>query len=239
VNPDLRSSAEGIRDSILLDGFAVVANVLAPAEIDALQHVLGRLADLLPATKRGATYAIRDLLDASPEVRALAEITRVRDLIEPILGESCFPVRGIYSTRFPPPTGRCLFTRTLRSPFERKSRPKGLAHGQSNPVYSIRSRPSACSSRCSPCGFTLTIAMIGMAPCVSSLDHIDKAASPSPRLKLFADNEARSYAAFRPEGHRSCDRSCCTPRLRRKSHNIDVIHVDFAAHPLPGPLRWR
>ena len=51
--------------------------------------------------KRGGVFAVRNLLDVSPEVRELANSEAVRALVEPVLGERFFPVRGILFDKIP------------------------------------------------------------------------------------------------------------------------------------------
>jgi ectoine hydroxylase-related dioxygenase (phytanoyl-CoA dioxygenase family) len=223
-----------------LDGFAVVANVLAPAEIDALQHVLGRLADLLPATKRGATYAIRDLLDASPEVRALAAITRVRDLIKPILGESCIPVRGILFDKVPTANWKVPFHQDVTIAVREKVKTEGFG------PWSIKS------------GVLPTQPPVGVLESMLSLRlHLDDCHDRNGALCVVPGShrqgrisESAIEAVRRQRGQVICGVPAGGALLMRPlllhasspaqvPQHRRVIHIDFAAHPLPGPLRWR
>ncbi len=75
--------------SLAEDGFAIISGVLDRAQIQDL--VVFVEADLVRDTGRGG---VRNLL-AVPEMRRLAESAPVRSLVEPVLGDGCFPVRGI------------------------------------------------------------------------------------------------------------------------------------------------
>jgi len=51
--------------------------------------------------RRGGIFAVRNLLDVSPEARELAYSPVVRELVGPVLGSECFPVRGILFDKIP------------------------------------------------------------------------------------------------------------------------------------------
>ena len=86
--------------TVKTDGFAIVEGVLSPT----LEHLLSSLehiGDTGSVRKRGGIFAVRNLLDVSPEVRELAHSQAVRALVAPVLGERFFPVRGILFDRIP------------------------------------------------------------------------------------------------------------------------------------------
>jgi hypothetical protein len=92
---------EILEDRIAKDGFAIVDNVLSSAQVDFLISVLEGVNDNEGVRSRGGVFALRNLLDASPEVRALAARKEIRTLVEPILGPNAFPVRGILFDKIP------------------------------------------------------------------------------------------------------------------------------------------
>ena len=77
------------------DGFAIVEGVLTRTTIENLLVSLEHIRDTGSVRKRGGVFAVRNLLDASLEVRELAHSEAIRTLVEPVLGERFFPVRGI------------------------------------------------------------------------------------------------------------------------------------------------
>ena len=87
-------------NAIERDGFAVVPNLLTPAQIDRLRSVLEAGADIAQARRAGAAYGARNLLDLT-EVRDLAADTAIRHLIEPIVGTSAIPVRALLFDKTP------------------------------------------------------------------------------------------------------------------------------------------
>jgi ectoine hydroxylase-related dioxygenase (phytanoyl-CoA dioxygenase family) len=70
-------------------GFAIVEDVLDVASIDRLRMLLESIA--LHEEGRGG---VRNLLDV-PEVRELADLEAIMNLVQPILGERAIAVRGI------------------------------------------------------------------------------------------------------------------------------------------------
>ena len=93
-------SAMGIRSDVEINGFAIVEGVLSHATVDHLLTSLERIGDTGSVRKRGGMFAIRNLLDV-PEVRELANSETVRVLVEPVLGDRLFPVRGILFDKIP------------------------------------------------------------------------------------------------------------------------------------------
>lgn len=89
------STAVSIDSKLEADGFAIVEGILTPQEVDELLIALERIRDTGSVRKRGGIFAVRNLLDMSPEVRNLAESEKIGMLVEPVLGSHFFPVRGI------------------------------------------------------------------------------------------------------------------------------------------------
>jgi len=54
-----------------------------------------------PVRKRGGIFAVRNLLDVSPEVQRLGRSPVIRELVAPVLGSECSPVRGILFDKIP------------------------------------------------------------------------------------------------------------------------------------------
>ena len=86
-----------------LSGFAIVPDVLDAKTINALQAALEPLSSgNSPVSRRGATaFAVRNLLQISPDVRSLAQSSSVRSLMEAVLGPDCRAVRGILFDKTP------------------------------------------------------------------------------------------------------------------------------------------
>jgi hypothetical protein len=76
-------------------GFAIIPDVVSPAEIEHPASGLGAVPSSVSARCSRAAYAIRNLLDL-PAITALARAPAIRDLVEPVLGRTAFPVRGLF-----------------------------------------------------------------------------------------------------------------------------------------------
>ena len=93
-------------------GFAIAEGVLSRATVEHLLTSLEHIGDTGSVRKRGGIFAVRNLLDASPEVRELAHSEEVRALVEPVLGIGSFLSGAFCSTRSRTRTGRFPGTRT-------------------------------------------------------------------------------------------------------------------------------
>jgi ectoine hydroxylase-related dioxygenase (phytanoyl-CoA dioxygenase family) len=90
-----------IREEVAKRGFATCSDVLSPMEVKELLMSLEHIRETPSVRKRGGIFAVRNLLDMSPEIRELAHSTTVRELVEPVLGPDYFPVRGILFDKIP------------------------------------------------------------------------------------------------------------------------------------------
>ena len=94
-------SAHQTGAAVEIDGFAIVEEVLSRSAVDRLIHALEHFSDIESMNRQGSVFAVRNLIDASPEVKALAESAGVRSLVKPVLGTRFFPVRGILFDKIP------------------------------------------------------------------------------------------------------------------------------------------
>jgi ectoine hydroxylase-related dioxygenase (phytanoyl-CoA dioxygenase family) len=76
-------------------GFLIIPRVFGVQDLEYLKNELSLVAGAAGVRRRGETYAIRNLLEACPAVRNLAESSQVRSLVDPILGNDAFPVRSL------------------------------------------------------------------------------------------------------------------------------------------------
>ena len=94
-------ASDTIQRDVQTRGFAICEDVLSLQTVNELLVALERISQLGSVRKRGGIFAIRNLLDLSPEVRELAGSSAVRGLIQPLLGPHAFPVRGILFDKIP------------------------------------------------------------------------------------------------------------------------------------------
>jgi ectoine hydroxylase-related dioxygenase (phytanoyl-CoA dioxygenase family) len=223
----------------LLDGFAMVANVLTSAEVDALQRALEKVADPLAARRHGAMYALRNLLDVSPEVRALAEAATVRGLVEPILGKSCFPVRGILFDKIPDANWKVPFHQDVTIAVREKIETDGFG------PWSVKG------------GVLHTQPPVAVLESMLSVRlHLDDCHEQNGALRVVRGSHwlGRIAESAIDSTRQQCGEHTCSvpsggallmrPLLLHASSpartpgHRRVIHIDFAAHALPSGLRW-
>jgi ectoine hydroxylase-related dioxygenase (phytanoyl-CoA dioxygenase family) len=83
------------------DGFAIVPDVLDPATVALLVSAINRVAPADSVRSRRGVYAMRNLLDLVPEIQQLAHSSLIGKLVEPVLGNDSFPVRGVLFDKTP------------------------------------------------------------------------------------------------------------------------------------------
>ena len=92
---DSMTIATKIANAVATDGFTIVEAVLSRSAVDRLLCALEHIGYTGSVRKRGGIFAVRNLLNASPEIRGLANSKSIRALVEPVLGTHFFLVRGI------------------------------------------------------------------------------------------------------------------------------------------------
>src|SRR3569833_488685 len=86
-------------------GFAIVPDGISPAiratHLAAIAHLTAETSGSEVRRRGASTYAVRNLLALSPEIRSLAESGELRNLVEPILGPAARPVRATLFDKAP------------------------------------------------------------------------------------------------------------------------------------------
>ena len=84
-------------DEIAQDGFVVVEDVFDSATVDTLVRELAKARiDVLGSQRAGRVFGLRNLLNAVPATRDLANSDALKSLVNPILGNTARAVRAIY-----------------------------------------------------------------------------------------------------------------------------------------------
>jgi ectoine hydroxylase-related dioxygenase (phytanoyl-CoA dioxygenase family) len=76
------------------DGYAIIPDIIDLATIESLRKAIDRAGDREEVRRRGGIWGIRNLLDVVPAARELARSPDLRTIVENVLGEKCFAVRG-------------------------------------------------------------------------------------------------------------------------------------------------
>ena len=216
------------------DGFAVIEGVLSREEVEALAIALERVGDTAAVRRRGGIFAVRNLLEVSEEVRALASADSVLALVKPIVGDACFAVRGILFDKVPGANWMVPWHQDVTIAVEAEgfgawSVKAGVVHVQA---------PAAV--------------LEGM---VSVRLHLDDCGEENGALRVIAGSHRRGrideeqIEQFRGAGEVVCAVQrggvlLMRPLLlhassaSRKPGHRRVVHLDYAAVALPGGMRW-
>ncbi|MGE3821951.1 MAG: phytanoyl-CoA dioxygenase family protein [Isosphaeraceae bacterium] len=229
-------------DALDRDGFLVVPGVLEEPVtrglIDAIQAlVAGESASTLD--RGGSVYGGRHLLGEVPLVREVAGSAAVRDLVEPVLGEGAFAVRGLYFDKSAGANWMVPWHQDLTI---------AVAGRREVPGYRAWTRKAGVDHVQPP-----TSVLEGMLTVRLHLDDCGPERGPlrvvpgSHRGGRWEPSAVRDWLTRVPA--RACHVSrggaiLMRPLLLHASSPAEVpshrrvVHLEFAAEPLPGGLEW-
>lgn len=227
-------------DSIQKHGFAIIPNVIDAPAIDALIAALERVtSDASVRQKDNATYAIRNLLTLAPKVRALADSPQIRALIEPILGTGAFAIRGLLFDKTPEANWKVFWHQDLTVPVREKietpgfrnwSMKSGVQHAEApasilETLLSLRLHLDDCDANNGP---------LHVLPGTHTLGHLNSEAIDA--CKAFGNPVECHVARGGVQLLRPLLLHSSFP-AKNAAHRR-VIHLEFAAAPLPGELEY-
>ena len=222
-------------------GFALVPAILAASERDTVLTAISAVIESGDGLRRGeGVYGIRNLFDAVPAVRELADSPTVRALVEPILGEGCFPVRGILFDKTPDTNWKVPWHQDLTIAVrERRETPgygpwsvkSGVTHVQ--PPVAVLEAMLAVRLHLDPCGRENGSLRV--------LPGTHKRGRLNPVAIEQARRDGSSYDCLAGAGDALLMRplllhassAAASPAHRR------VIHLEFANVALDGGLEWQ
>ena len=231
---------EELSGRVRRDGFAVVHGVLDERALSTFEKSLGGVESGEGVRRRGGVYAIRNLLEVLPAARELARSPAVRALAEPLLGPGCFAVRGVLFDKTPAAPWKVAWHQDLSIAVRARVEAEGFG------PWSIK----AGVVHVQPPARVLE----GVLAVRLHLDDCDESNGPLKVLpgshlsgRLGADEIERRRERVRPvtcvvpRGGAVLMRPLllhCSPapRLPRRRR---VVHLEFAAAPLPHGLEWR
>ncbi len=221
------------------DGIARVRRVLMPAEINALIRALNAAPLGDSVRQKNGTYAIRNLLEVVPEIAQLAGRPRIRQIVEAVLGSDAIPVRGILFDKTPGANWKVPMHQDLTiavrerievpgfGPWTVKS---GVLHVQ--PPVTVLEQMLSVRLHLDDCGAS------------NGPLRVVRGTHTAGRLKTPAIDSLRQEGRITACVAREGDALVMRPLLlhssapsRRPGHRR-VIHLDFAARPLPHGLAW-
>lgn len=222
------------------DGFAITPNVIDAETVAGLITALSEVTTGAGVRRRENVYAVRNLLEAAPDVAALAESPAVRALVEPLLGPGCFPVRGILFDKTPDANWNVVWHQDLSIAVREKRDVPGFGPWSEKAGVVHVQPPAAILER------MLTVRL--------HIDDCDETNGPLQVLpgthrsgRLSADEvqqnrrEINAVVCPVPAGGALLMRPLL---LHASSASLSpchrrVIHLEYAADPLPGGLNWQ
>jgi ectoine hydroxylase-related dioxygenase (phytanoyl-CoA dioxygenase family) len=228
---------DGYARTLARDGFTLVEHVAPDAAIDALLPALADVDHEGAVTRRGSIHAVRNLLEAVPQVLALARLASVRALVEPVLGPGCFVVRGILFDKTPDANWKVAWhqdlTIAVREPGEAPgfgpwSEKAGIPHVQP---------PAAVLER------MLTV-RIHLDPCGPENGPVQVLPGSHAHGRLGTEEIARWREGREPVPCTCGGALVMRPLILHASSPATlpahrrVVHLEFAADDLPHGLEW-
>lgn len=227
-----------LAEQIDRDGFAVKANVVADRVIERLKVAIAQLPDGEEVRRRGATFGIRNLLQICEEVRMLAISAELRSVVEPVLGLEAFAVRATLFDKVPQANWKLFWHQdsviTVKAPVEVDgfggfARKAGVWHVQPTPdvldaMLAVRVHLDECDDENGPLRVIPGSHRTGWI----EEDLADWKRDVSAVTCLVG---AGGVVLMRPLLlHASLE--------AKRPHHRRVIHLEYAAEPLPGGLQW-
>lgn len=233
------AAVAGYAEAIEQDGFRVVEGIASDAEVDRLLPALAAVDHAGAVERRGSVHAIRNLLEAVPEVRALARSAAVRGLVEPVLGADCFVVRAILFDKTPEANWKVAWHQDLTIAVRERvevpgfgpwSEKAGIPHVQ--PPARVLERMLTVRVHLDDCGpENGPVQVIPGSHACGRLDAGEVDAWRARARPVLATSPRGGALVMRPLIlHASSPAT--VPGHRR------VVHLEFAADELPGALQW-
>jgi ectoine hydroxylase-related dioxygenase (phytanoyl-CoA dioxygenase family) len=222
-------------------GFALVPGVLGASAVDRILAALEEAgeADADGVRRKESVYAIRNLLEVVPEIHSLARSAAVRALVEAVLGEGAFAVRGILFDKTPDANWKVAWHQDLTITVREKrevegfgpwSEKAGIAHVQ--PPAAVLERMITVRLHLDDCGAENgPVQVIPGSHAAGRLaaDEVQRWRTSRDAVPTFIG--AGGAMLMRPLILHASSPST-VPTHRR------VVHLDFAADDLPGGLEW-
>lgn len=221
-------------------GFAILDGIMDEAIISTLSASLEKVGATEAVRRRGdVAFGIRDLLNVAPCVRALAESSRIRSIVDSIIGEKARVVRAIFFDKTPEANWNVAWHQDLTIAVRQKKECAGFT------------------------SWSMKAGVPHVQPPVSILEniltmriHLDETDEANGALKVIAGShrygrlDAHNRERLKEEGNVITCRVArggvllMRPLLLHASSagsnpaHRRVIHLEFSAAELPEDLEW-
>ena len=222
------------------DGFALAPSAIDAKTVTALVDAIDRVASAPGVRQRSRhIYAIRNLLQNVPAIRALANTHPVRSTVESLVGLQVVAVRGLFFDKTTRANWKVAWHQDLTIAVQRKRHVPGFGPWSMKAGVQHVQPPVAVLEQM----LTLRI----------HLDPSDESNGPLHVIPGSHRHGRLNAKAIREWTMRNTPRPCLVPKggilimrpllLHASSQTLRpvhrrVIHLEFAAQSLPGRLRW-
>lgn len=224
------------------DGFAIVSDIIDESQCQQLHDAIDRVHEHCNGRKRAnRVYAIRNLLDAVPETRDLANSLAVRALVESHLGTAAFVTRAILFDKTPSANWNVTWHQDRTIAVQQRRDVAGFG------PWSVKAGVQNVSPPAAVLEQMLTV-RIHLDDCAADNGAL-RVVPGSHRLGILSPEEIAAQRDSNPEKIACCDAAsgdallmrplllhasspAVVPKRRR------VLHFEFAAEPLPRGLAW-
>jgi len=210
-----------ISGQLAQQGFAIIPAVLPPETVDKLVEEID---DALKARASHSDHAMRHLIEVVPAVRKVAEEATIRALVKTVLGPSAFVVRSIFFDKTPDANWKVAWHQDLTIAVRQKievagftawSVKDGVAHVQ--PPVEVLEQMLALRLHLDDCG----------------------PANGPRQISEWRDRQPAEICSVSRGGAllmRPLLLHASSPATEPKHRR--VLHLEFAAGPLPCGLQW-
>lgn len=233
IQPDVSAALER-------NGFAVVPRVLTDEAVQSVIEALAMTSASPGAIRRGEVYALRALFDSSPPIRDIARSAALRGLVEPVLGSDAFAVKALLLDKTPSANWTVPWHQDLAIAVRERVEAQGY-HGWSEKAGAPHVVP--------PPGVLENVLTVRIA--------LDEGGVENGPLMVLPGSHVQGQlrdAGIHTSRKRVAPVRCPVPRggallmrplLLHASRPAEspgrrrVLHIEYAAAPLPGGMEWR
>jgi ectoine hydroxylase-related dioxygenase (phytanoyl-CoA dioxygenase family) len=225
-----------ISGQLAQQGFAIIPAVLPPETVDKLVEEID---DALKARASHSDHAMRHLIEVVPAVRKVAEEATIRALVKTVLGPSTFVVRSIFFDKTPDANWKVAWHQDLTIAVRQKievagftawSVKDGVAHVQ--PPVEVLEQMLALRLHLDDCGPANGPLQVIPGSHKSGRLNARQISEWRDRQPAKICSVSRGGALLMRPLLLHASSPATEPKHRR------VLHLEFAAEPLPCGLQW-